>query len=397
MPANPVIETMVIQPTPFCNIACTYCYLPHRGDRSVMARETLQAAFERVFASGWSAPELTVIWHAGEPLVLPVEYYRDAFDLIERMRPKTLRVRHAIQTNGMLITAAWCELFRDYHVGVGVSLDGPRHLHDAHRRTRSGRGTFDKTMAGINLLRRNGIDFHVITVLAQDSLDDPDGLVDFYIGEGIDQVCFNVEESEGDHQSALFAQADLRQRFTLFLDRFWRSARQRGSFRLIREIDAMLPRVLRPNEAVMTNEQVVPFGMLNVACNGDVSSFSPELLGLKNAAYDDFIIGNVLTHSLEDMRTSTTMQRMAHDIARGVDACRENCAYFSVCGGGAPVNKLTETGSFASDRTRFCELTQMVPIDLILDALEQLDPIIQPPHDVASQPTWRTQCHDPVA
>ena len=397
MPANPVIETMVIQPTPFCNIACTYCYLPHRGDRSVMARETLQAAFERVFASGWSAPELTVIWHAGEPLVLPVEYYRDAFDLIERMRPKTLRVRHAIQTNGMLITAAWCELFRDYHVGVGVSLDGPRHLHDAHRRTRSGRGTFDKTMAGINLLRRNGIDFHVITVLAQDSLDDPDGLVDFYIGEGIDQVCFNVEESEGDHQSALFAQADLRQRFTLFLDRFWRSARQRGSFRLIREIDAMLPRVLRPNEAVMTNEQVVPFGMLNVACNGDVSSFSPELLGLKNAAYDDFIIGNVLTHSLEDMRTSTTMQRMAHDIARGVDACRENCAYFSVCGGGAPVNKLTETGSFASGRTRFCELTQMVPIDLILDALEQLDPIIQPPHDVASQPTWRTQCHDAVA
>ena len=397
MPANPVIETMVIQPTPFCNIACTYCYLPHRSDRSVMARETLQAAFERVFASGWSAPELTVIWHAGEPLVLPVAYYRDAFDLIERMRPKTLRVRHAIQTNGMLITAAWCELFRDYHVGVGVSLDGPRHLHDAHRRTRSGRGTFDKTMAGINLLRRNGIDFHVITVLAQDSLDDPDGLVDFYIGEGIDQVCFNVEESEGDHQSALFAQADLRQRFTLFLDRFWRSARQRGSFRLIREIDAMLPRVLRPNEAVMTNEQVVPFGMLNVACNGDVSSFSPELLGLKNAAYDDFIIGNVLTHSLEDMRTSTTMQRMAHDIARGVDACRENCAYFSVCGGGAPVNKLTETGSFASDRTRFCELTQMVPIDLILDALEQLDPIIQPPHDVASQPTWRTQCHDAVA
>jgi uncharacterized protein len=397
MPANPVIETMVIQPTPFCNIACTYCYLPHRSDRSVMARETLQAAFERVFASGWSAPELTVIWHAGEPLVLPVEYYRDAFDLIERMRPKTLRVRHAIQTNGMLITAAWCELFRDYHVGVGVSLDGPRHLHDAHRRTRSGRGTFDKTMAGINLLRRNGIDFHVITVLAQDSLDDPDGLVDFYIGEGIDQVCFNVEESEGDHQSALFAQADLRQRFTLFLDRFWRSARQRGSFRLIREIDAMLPRVLRPNEAVMTNEQVVPFGMLNVACNGDVSSFSPELLGLKNAAYNDFIIGNVLTHSLEDMRTSTAMQRMACDIARGVEACRENCAYFSVCGGGAPVNKLTETGSFASDRTRFCELTQMVPIDLILDALEQLDPIIQPPHDVASQPTWRTQCHDAVA
>jgi uncharacterized protein len=396
MSVNPMIETLVIQPTPFCNIACTYCYLPHRGDRSVMARETLQAVFERVFASGWCAPELTVIWHAGEPLVLPVAYYRDAFDVIARMRPADLRVRHAIQTNGMLLTPAWCELLREYHVGVGVSIDGPRHLHDAHRVTRGGRGTFDRTMAGIRLLRDHAVDFHVITVLSEHSLDDPDGLVDFYIGEGIDQVCFNVEESEGDHRSGLFAQTNLRQRFADFLDRFWRCARRRGGFRLIREIDAMLPRVLRPEEAVMTNEQVVPFGMLNVACNGDVSTFSPELLGLKNAAYDDFIIGNVLTHSLADMQAGATLQRMAHDIARGVEACRQGCEYFSVCGGGAPVNKLTENGSFASDRTRFCELTQMVPIDLILDALERIDPIVQPPTDHAAPSTWRTPCLDPA-
>jgi uncharacterized protein len=141
---------------------------------------------------------------------------------------------------------------------------------------------------------------------------------------------------------------------------------------------------------------VVPFGMLNVACNGDVSTFSPELLGLKNAAYDDFIIGNVLTHSLADMQAGATLQRMARDIARGVEACRQGCEYFSVCGGGAPVNKLTENGSFASDRTRFCELTQMVPIDLILDALERIDPIVQPPTDHAAPSTWRTPCLDPA-
>jgi uncharacterized protein len=113
--------------------------------------------------------------------------------------------------------------------------------------------------------------------------------------------------------------------------------------------------------------------MLNVACNGDVSSFSPELLGLKNERYGDFIIGNVHTHTLEQMRTSVSMQHMAHDIERGVALCRDTCDYFSVCGGGAPVNKLTENGSFTTDRTRFCELTQMVPTDLILDALERME------------------------
>jgi uncharacterized protein len=396
MPADPAIETLVIQPTPFCNIACTYCYLPHRGDRSLMSDKTLGMVFERVFASRWLGPALSVIWHAGEPMVLPVAYYRDAFDRIERWRPQALNLRHSIQTNGMLITSEWCELIRQHNVGIGVSLDGPRRLHDLHRRTRSGGGTFDRTMAGIHQLRQHGVDFHVITVLSNDSLEDPDGLVDFYISEGIDQVCFNVEESEGDHRSGLFATPDLRRRFRDFLDRFWRRARQSERFSFIREVDAMLPRVLRPEEAVMQNEQVVPFGMLNVACNGDVATFSPELLGLKNADYDDFIIGNVHTHSLEDMRASATLQRMARDIDRGVEACRRTCGYFSVCGGGAPVNKLTENGSFASDRTRFCELTQMVPTDLILDALERVEPIPPSPRAL-SQTVRRTQCHDSAA
>jgi uncharacterized protein len=370
VPTGAVIETLVIQPTPFCNIECTYCYLPNRRDRSVMPRETLDAVFARVFASGWAAPALTVIWHAGEPLVLPVEYYREAFDRIECARPRDLGLRHSIQTNGMLITPEWCDLFKQYSVGVGVSLDGPRHLHDTHRLTRSGRGTFDQTMRGVRLLREHGVPFHVITVLSERSLDDPDGLVDFYIAESIDQVCFNVEESEGDHRSGLFAMADLRRRFHDFLDRFWRKARQSGRFDFIREIDTMLPRILRPEEAPMGNCQVAPFGMLNVACNGDVSSFSPELLGLRNEAYDDFIIGNVHTNSLAEMARSAPMQRMSCDIARGVEACRRTCGYFSVCGGGAPINKLTENGSFASERTRYCELTQMVPTDLILDGLE---------------------------
>jgi len=186
MPADPAIETLVIQPTPFCNIACTYCYLRHRGDRSVMSDKTLGMVFERVFASRWLGLALSVIWHAGEPLVLPVAYYRDAFDRIERWRPQALNLRHSIQTNGMLITAEWCELIRQHNVGIGVSLDGSRRLHDLYRRTRSGGGTFDRTMAGIHLLRQHGVDFHVITVLSNDSLEDPDGQVDFYISEGID-------------------------------------------------------------------------------------------------------------------------------------------------------------------------------------------------------------------
>ena len=370
--AVPVIETVVVQPTPFCNINCSYCYLPQRNVTTVMMQNTVVTLFSKLFSSGWMQPHVTIIWHAGEPLVVPVAFYQTAFEAIERLRPGAIEIRHSVQTNGMLITPEWCDLFKTWNVGVGVSIDGPKHLHDAHRVTRSGRGTFDRAIEGVRILRRENVPFHVISVLSAAALDGPQEMLDFYLAEGIEDVCFNVEESEGDHVSGLFAANDVRSRFRRFLGEFWTLSRRCERIRFVREIDGMLPRVFRPDGSALGNVQVEPFGMLNIDCLGNVSSFSPELLGLKNDQYADFIIGNILTDTLDQMRASAAMVAMTRDIAAGVGHCRGSCEYFSVCGGGAPVNKLAENGSFRSTRTSFCELTQMVPIDLILEAFDSL-------------------------
>jgi uncharacterized protein len=369
----PVIRVVVVQPTPFCNINCRYCYLPRRTDTTVMTPSTVRTLFERVFASGWASDELTVIWHAGEPLVVPPAFYENAFQTIAALRPPSLRVRHSMQTNGMLISSEWCELFKQWHVGVGVSIDGPRRFNDANRLTRTGRSTFDQALAGLRLLRREQVPFHVISVLSRNSMDAPQEFLDFYVAEGIEDVCFNVEESEGAHVSDLLSGDEPQRRFRAFLDTFWRLARQGDRIRYIREIDGMLPRVFRPEGDRIGNVQVEPFGMLNVDCSGNVSTFSPELLGLRNADYEDFVIGNIHTASLEDMRGGAALHTLSRDIAAGVEVCRQSCEYFSVCGGGAPVNKLFENGSFKTGRTSFCDLTQKVPIDLILGAFSRLE------------------------
>jgi uncharacterized protein len=370
---SPTINIVVVQPTPFCNINCSYCYLPQRANKTVMQHSTVRVLFEQVFASSWASQELTVIWHAGEPLVVPPAFYESAFQTIAALCPGSVRVQHSMQTNGMLLSAEWCDLFKRWHVGVGVSIDGPKRLNDTHRLTRSGRSTFDQALAGIRLLRRERVPFHVISVLSQDSLDAPQELLDFYVAEGIEDVCFNVEESEGAHVSDLFIGDEPQRRFRVFLSTFWQLARQGDKIRFIREIDGMLPRVFRPEGDCVRNVQVEPFCMLNVDCNGNVSTFSPELLGLKNAKYNDFVIGNINAASLEDMRRSAAMRAMSRDIAAGVELCRQSCEYFSVCGGGAPVNKLFENGSFNSSRTSFCDLTQKIPIDLILEAFSRLE------------------------
>jgi uncharacterized protein len=338
-----------------------------------MPLATIVAAFKKIFASGWASPQMTVIWHAGEPLVLPFSYYETAFDAIEALRPPWLELRHSIQTNGMLISQEWCDFIKKWHIGLGVSVDGPRHLHDANRVTRSGTGTFDRTIAGIRLLRKENVSFHVISVLSEASMNEPEEMLDFYVAEGIEDVCFNVEESEGNHVSALLVGGNPRERFRRFLDRFWTLSRQTEKIHFIREIDGMITRIFRPEGVPVENDQVEPFAMLNIDCHGNVCSFSPELLGYKHAKYNDFTIGNIVTDSLEEMSKSPAMLAMTRDIAAGVEACQKECEYFSVCGGGAPVNKLSENGSFATSQTSFCSLVYMAPTDLILSALDRLE------------------------
>jgi uncharacterized protein len=369
----PQIEIVVVQPTPFCNINCSYCYLPDRGDKTVIEQSTVANLFSKVFGSGWAAPQITVIWHAGEPLAVPVAFYREAFATIERLCPEGIAVKHSFQTNGMLINQEWCDLFIECGVEVGVSIDGPQRLHDRHRVTRAGRGTFDKTVAGIRLLHQRGIPFHTISVLSQPSLDAAEEMFDFFVAEKIERVCFNVDESEGDHVSELLSGADFVERFRAFLARFWQLARADDRVSYLREIDSMISVIFRPNGAQFRNQQVEPLAMLNVDCRGNVSTFSPELLGYKNAEYNDFLIGNINTDSLQAMHDSAALAAMQRDIDAGVVACRDSCEYFSICGGGAPMNKLTENGSFRSTKTGFCTLIQMVPADLVLASVDLLE------------------------
>jgi uncharacterized protein len=370
--AVPRIDVVVVQPTPFCNIACTYCYLPQRDDRTVIEQSTVRNLFSKLFDSGWAGPQVNVIWHAGEPLVVPIEFYRQAFETIERLRPEHVCIVHSFQTNGMLITPAWCDFFTEWKVDVGVSIDGPRHMHDRMRVTRSGRGTFDKTLAGIRLLRERGMPFHTISVLSHASLDAADEMYEFFVAEGIDHVCFNVEESEGQHTSDMLGVVDIRERFRAFLERFWRLARASDKVKFVREVDTMITAIFRPNDAPFRNQQVEALAMVNVDCLGNVSTFSPELLGYKNAEYGDFLIGNINTDTMEQLRGSQALAAMQRDIDAGVDACRASCEYFSICGGGAPMNKLTENGSFASTRTVFCSLVQMAAADLVLASAREL-------------------------
>src|ERR1019366_5511 len=239
-PFQPTVRLLIVQPTPFCNINCSYCYLSSRSSRATIDDRTLENLFAKLFASGWVRRRLDLAWHAGEPTVLPVAFYQHAFAIMERHRPGNLDVCHSFQTNATLLTKAWCGFFRDAGIRVGVSVDGPKHINDLSRVSRSGQSTFPRVLAGIRLLREERVPFHVITVLTGESMRSARALHDFYAAEGIEHVGFNVDESEGEHVSGLEPGPASWRAYKDFLAEFWSIAAREGLVKSIREIDYMV-------------------------------------------------------------------------------------------------------------------------------------------------------------
>lgn len=371
------LQLLVLQPSPFCNLDCDYCYLPDRHERARMALPALERIVAQVMASGLVGDTLSVVWHAGEPMAVPRRWYEAAFAIVAR-QAGARRVQHHFQTNGVLIDAAWCDFFAAHGVRVGVSIDGPAALHDRHRRSRDGRGTHARVMQGIAQLRSAGIAFHTIAVLTRDALDQADAVFDFFATLGTDEAGFNVEEIEAAHgQSTLQADGSAAA-VRAFWDRMLqRLAQAPGSLR-IREVASVLGGLRDPAFGRRSgNAQNQAGCMLNVAHDGTFSFWSPELLGASHPQLGALDLGNLARDDIAwpQLGRHPALRHWQAEISAGVAACRDSCPHWRLCLGGAPANKLAELGHFAGTETMACRLGQQAVIDAVLSALERELPL----------------------
>jgi len=373
------ISLLVVQATPYCNLDCDYCYLPDRGDRRRLAFAVLEAAVERVLESPWFEGEFTLLWHAGEPLTMPIAFYDEATDRIRRLLERRGLPPHTIlqslQTNATTIDAAWCDCFERNGMHVGVSMDGPAFLHDAHRVTRTGLPTHAAVMRGIGWLQRRGIPFQVICVLTAEALDHAEVMADFFLEYGIRDVGFNMEETEGSNaRSSLEADGGerlaLEARYRAFLAVFWERCQADPEGLRIREFDGVTSLACSGDRLSFTDMNR-PFAIVNVDVQGNVSTFDPELLSVSTAEYGDFSFGNVLCHSLEQLAATEKFRRVHGEIAAGVELCRRSCEYFGLCGGGAGSNKYWEHGRFDVSVTQHCRYRIQLVADVVVAGMER--------------------------
>ncbi len=179
----------VIKPTgSLCNLDCRYCYYLHkkdllRGTTGHRIADDLLEEFIRQYLAEQDVEEVVFTWHGGEPALLGLDFYRKVVELQQKYGGGK-RIKNDLQTNGVLLDDAWCEFLKEHEFLVGLSVDGPKELHDCFRRSARGggaeengaegngmnsvlrgEGSFDRVYAAAKRLREHGVPFNAVTVI----------------------------------------------------------------------------------------------------------------------------------------------------------------------------------------------------------------------------------------
>ena len=152
-----------------CNLDCSYCFFLDKeelypGSKFRMTDELLET-YIRQLIEAHKTPEVTVAWQGGEPTLMGVDFFRKAIAYQEKYRKPGMTFENTLQTNGTLLNDEWCEFFKENNYLIGLSLDGPRELHDANRVDKKGGPTFYRVMRGLRLLQKHGVEYNILTTV----------------------------------------------------------------------------------------------------------------------------------------------------------------------------------------------------------------------------------------
>jgi len=162
---------------PICNLDCRYCFYLEKeklypNERQWRMSDEMLEEYIRQYIQDQPVPEINFAWQGGEPTLLGMEFFRKVVELQQKYAGGR-KISNALQTNGTLLDNEWCEFLAAHKFLIGLSIDGPRELHDQYRVDKRQKPTFDAVMRGLELLRRHKVDFNTLTVVNRANSQQP--------------------------------------------------------------------------------------------------------------------------------------------------------------------------------------------------------------------------------
>ena len=343
-----------------CNLDCAYCFFLKKeklypGSHFRMTDE-VHEAYIRQLLEAHRTPEVTIAWQGGEPTLMGLDFFRRSLELQRRYQKPGTRIENTFQTNGILLDDEWCRFFHEHNFLIGLSLDGPRELHDFYRKDKKGRGTFERVARAVRLLQKHKVEFNILCAVNSQNAAHPLDVYRFFrdeLGAGYIQFIAIVERIQANGETG-FQEGDT------VTDRSVRPE-QWGHF-LIKIFDEWVKRDV--GKTFVVNFDGALAGWLGMA--GTVCIFGPtcglalalehngDLYSCDHFVEPKHLLGNILSTPMTELVASGKQRRFGENKRETLPRICRDCEVLFVCNGECPKNRFVQTPDGATGLNYLC-------------------------------------------
>lgn len=369
----PVQFSVMAKPIgPACNLRCKYCFYLEKdalfadGESYRMSDQVLET-FIRKYIEAAPSNEVDFHWQGGEPTLMGVEFFRKAMQL-QRRHANGKRITNTLQTNGTLLNDDWGRLLSEGRWLVGISLDGPRDIHNANRPDAAGSGSFDSVMRGLDVLKRHKVEFNVLASVTPLSTADPMAVYSFLKKAGVTFVQFMpiVERLADDAASELGLQLAVGVRAgqgvqTLNMTPWSVQPELYGEF-LCRIFDHWVRHDVEKFfvmnfEWALAAHMGLPSGVCHfmpVCGRSAIIEHNGDIYACDHYVYPDYRLGNILTDDLQDMIQSPAQCAFGRAKCETLPRCCQDCRVLQACWGECPKRRFIQSPDGSAGLNYLC-------------------------------------------
>ncbi|MEQ8186395.1 MAG: anaerobic sulfatase maturase [Candidatus Eremiobacterota bacterium] len=341
-----------------CNLHCDYCFFLKKeklypGSNFRMSHEVHEAYIRQLFEAH-KVPQVTVAWQGGEPTLMGLDFFRHSLELQKHYAKPGTQIENTFQTNGILLDYNWCRFFHENNFLIGLSMDGPKELHDFYRKDTGGHGTFEKVMKSAGLLQEHKVEFNILCTVNSKNGSHPLEVYRFFRDELKAQYIQFIPIVERDNESGF-------QEGNRVTDRSVRPD-QWGHF-LIKIFDEWVKRDV--GQTFVLNFDGVLAGWIGRA--GTICIFGPtcgqgvalehngDLYSCDHFVEPDYYLGNILKTPMSELVDSEKQRKFGQDKRDNLPQFCRKCDFLSACNGECPKNRFVETSDGEQGLNYLCE------------------------------------------
>ena len=348
---SPPAFHLMVKPTgAICNLDCHYCFylakeMLYPGSRFRMADELLELYIKQLLESHRTS-EIMLAWQGGEPTLMGLDFFKLAVKYAQKHKHPEHNITYTIQTNGTRLTDEWCSFFKQHNFLVGLSLDGPRKLHDVYRVTKQGQGSFDQVMQGWQCLNHYGVEFNILCTVNAANVEHPLAVYRFFRDElkacflqfiPIVEQCSNeiVSSEQGKPKVVSDHSVGSEQYGKFLIEIFEEWVRRDVGTVFVQHFDVALANWLRIPPAVCIFSETCGLA-LALEHNGDLYSCD-------HFVEPQYKLGNIKETHMRELVSSPQQQQFGQAKRDTLPQYCRTCEVRFACHGGCPKNRFTQT------------------------------------------------------